>query len=95
MKKVFFHIRNKYILSLVLMFLWLLIFDKYDLISLVGSRIKLYQMNNEKEYYMNEILETNQSIVELTTNPENLEKFAREEYLMKKEDEDIFVIFRK
>ena len=77
------------------MFLWLLIFDKYDLISLVGSRIKLYQMNNEKEYYMNEILETNQSIVELTTNPENLEKFAREEYLMKKEDEDIFVIFRK
>ena len=52
-------------------------------------------MNNEKEYYMNEILETNQSIVELTTNPENLEKFAREEYLMKKEDEDIFVIFRK
>jgi cell division protein DivIC len=95
LKKVILHIKNKYILAFVLLFFWLLIFDKYDLISLVGSRIKLYKMNNEKEYYLNEIRATNQSITELTTNPENLEKFAREEYLMKKEDEDIFVVIRK
>ena len=32
---------------------------------------------------------------ELKTNPKNLEKFAREKYLMKKDNEDIFVIVKK
>jgi cell division protein FtsB len=46
----------------------------------------------EKEYYQQKIEEDRRRIDELKTNTENLEKFAREQYLMKKDNEDIFVI---
>ena len=49
-------------------------------------------MKQDKEYFLKEI-ERNQAIMdELENNPEALEKFAREEYFMKKDDEDIFIV---
>ncbi len=49
-------------------------------------------LEGEKEYYQNKIETDNKKLKELKTNDENLEKFAREQYLMKKSDEDIFII---
>jgi cell division protein FtsB len=55
-------------------------------------RQKLRSLETEKKYYINEIAQNKKDLLELRTNPANLEKFAREKYLMKKENEDIFVI---
>jgi cell division protein FtsB len=53
---------------------------------------KLGDLEDEKEYYNQKIVEVEKDRNELMTNKELLEKFAREKYLMRKESEDVFVI---
>jgi cell division protein FtsB len=53
---------------------------------------KLNRLEAEKEYYQERIVEVKQDREELMSNPELLEKFAREKYLMRKPTEDVYVI---
>jgi len=77
----------------VLVFLvWLLIFDNNSLIDRVRYLKILHEMEEEKEYYLERIEEDSRRLNELKTDRDNLEKFAREQYFMKKENEDVFVI---
>lgn len=55
-------------------------------------RQKVKQLEKERDYFSQEIAVINTEIKEITTNPKALEKFAREKYLMKRDNEDIFVI---
>lgn len=57
-------------------------------------RQKLHQLRAERNYYQDEIGKSKNDMNELRTNPANLEKFAREKYLMKKDNEEIFVIVK-
>lgn len=52
----------------------------------------LRQLQRDRDYYTNRIDEDRRKLNELKTDNENLEKFAREQYLMKKDDEDLFII---
>ena len=85
-------LRNKYILTLLVFFVWLLVFDRNNLIDRVKYIRKLNEMEKHKEYYETRIEQDSRKLKELKTNRENLEKFAREQYFMKKQDEEIFVI---
>ncbi len=77
----------------VLVFLvWLLIFDNNSLIDRVKYLNTLHEMKDKKQYYLERIDEDSRRLNELKTDRDNLEKFAREEYFMKKENEDVFVI---
>jgi cell division protein FtsB len=49
-------------------------------------------MEKEVKFYEDEIKATKQKKIELQSNNENLEKFAREHYYMKRKDEDIFIV---
>ncbi len=84
--------RNKYILTLVLFFLWLLFFDNNNLIDRIKQLKDLRQLEQDREYYLERIEKDTRRLNELKTNRENLEKFAREQYLMKRPNEDIFII---
>lgn len=53
---------------------------------------QLHQLEKDKIYYINKIKEDSSKLYELKTDSKNLEKFAREQYLMKKDNEDIFII---
>lgn len=53
---------------------------------------KLNKLEQEKNYYTEKIMEVQKDREELLSNEALLEKFAREKYLMKKENEDIYVI---
>ena len=88
-------IRNKYIISLLVFFIWLLVFDRNNLVDRMKYIRMLKQMESEKQYYLEMIEEDSKKLNELKTNKENLEKFAREQYLMKREDEDIFVVIEE
>ena len=55
-------------------------------------RAQLNKLEAEKEFYTRESAKAVKDLNELTTNKSKLEKFAREKYLMKKENEDVFVI---
>lgn len=77
----------------VLVFLvWLMIFDNNSLIDRVKYLNTLHEMEVEKQYYLERIEEDSRRLNELKTDRDNLEKFAREQYFMKKENEDVFVI---
>lgn len=53
---------------------------------------ELHKLRNEKEYYVNKIEEDSRKLMELKTDNDNLEKFAREQYRMKKPDEDLYIV---
>lgn len=55
------------------------------------NKLELWELEDEREYYLLEIENTKSDLEELTSDMKNLERFAREKYLMKKDNEEIFV----
>ncbi|SDM49077.1 Septum formation initiator [Daejeonella rubra] len=88
-------IRNKYLIAGVAFLTWMLFFDRNDLMSQYEYRTQLNKLEAEKEFYTFESAKAVKDLNELTTNQSKLEKFAREKYLMKKENEDVFVIIQE
>jgi cell division protein FtsB len=70
----------------------MLLLDSNNLIARYQLSSKLNSLENEKTYYEEKIVEVRKDHNELFGNQESIEKFAREKYLMKKQNEDIFVI---
>jgi len=95
-KKIFQRIlpvlKNKYVFTTLIFIVWLAFFDKNDFISEYTYRQQLKNLKKDKQFYLDEIKENKEKLNELMSSPANLEKFAREKYLMKKDDEDVFVI---
>jgi len=85
-------LKNKYLLAAVAFLTWMLFFDNNDILSQVRLRLKLSEYENKKAYYEKKISEVKKEKEELLTNQASLEKFAREQYMMKKDNEDLFVI---
>jgi cell division protein FtsB len=85
-------LRNKYFLTLAIFFIWILFLDSNNLIERYGQLSELNKLNKDKEYYTNKIEGDRRKLNELKTDNHNLEKFAREQYRMKKPDEDLFII---
>lgn len=83
---------NKYLLVLIVFAVFVLFFDKHNLIKRWKTTQNIKQLEKEVLYYQNEIDTNKEKMTELQSSDENLEKFAREQYLMKKEDEDIFTV---
>ncbi|MBL4653950.1 MAG: septum formation initiator family protein [Flavobacteriales bacterium] len=86
------YLKNKYVLTIIVFSFWMLFFDQHNLISQLQLQSELSQYETDKEYYQDKITRTEQDLNNLLTNEDNLEKFAREKYLMKKDNEDVFVI---
>lgn len=84
--------KNFYFVSIILFVIWMTFFDSNDWINRFRMSNKLRTLKNEKEYYEEKIKEVEKDRMELMGNKELLEKFGREKYLMKKPNEDIFII---
>jgi cell division protein FtsB len=84
--------KNKYILTLLVFLVWIILLDPNNLISRVREVKTRNRLEREKEYYMGRIEEDRRKLNELRTSNENLEKYAREQYRMKRPDEDLFII---
>ena len=85
-------LRNKYLLVVLALAVWLLFFDKNDLFSQFALKKEVKKLEADVQYYRDEIARNQKEMVELQSNPKLLEKFAREHYLMKKDNEDIFIL---
>tara|TARA_Y100001968_G_C18782402_1_gene447298 strand:- start:84 stop:395 length:312 start_codon:yes stop_codon:yes gene_type:complete len=85
-------LRNKYILTLVLFLLWVVFLDDYNLINQSKIKKKVDELKSKKEFYMSEIKNDSTELKELKNKKEKQEKIARERFLMKKENEEIFII---
>ena len=84
--------RNKYFLALMVVLVWLVFFDTHSLVQQWRMNRQLRELRQERGFYLDEIERDSTAIDRLTRNPEELERFAREQYLMKKQGEDVFVI---
>lgn len=88
-------LKNKYLLTLSLFVLWIIFFDQNNLLDRYKLVREVHQLQEDRNYYTERIQADSSRLNELRTNSGNLEKFAREQYLMKRNNEDIFVIVDK
>ncbi len=84
--------KNFYFIVGVIFLLWLLIFDSNDLFTQSKLSTKKKELEESKEFYEDKILEVKNDREALLTDEEQLEKLAREKYLMKKDSEDVYII---
>jgi cell division protein DivIC len=88
-------LRNRYVVAFLIFLIWVAFFDQNNLIERneLGNRIQ--ELERQKIHYKNEISENTKRIEELQSDPINLEKFARDQYLMKMQDEELFIIIEE
>jgi len=93
--KVPAYMRNKYFVSAAAFLIWLAFIDSKNFISQYELQSEVDKLEAQKAFFQDEISKTRKEQQELLSSPEKLEKFAREKYLMKKDDEDLFIITEK
>ena len=86
---------NKYVLTLLIFAVVLTFCGPHSLINRAQNKKKINNLERQIESYEKNIEINNRKINELESNQENLEKFAREQYLMKEDGEDIYLIDEK
>ena len=88
-------IKNKYILTLVFFAFWIVFIDDYNLIKQYQLQKDVEKLENQKAYYLSEIEKDSTELYHLRNTKEEQERFAREKFLMKKDNEDVFIIRTK
>ncbi|MFN7846478.1 MAG: FtsB family cell division protein [Bacteroidota bacterium] len=91
-KNMFNLLKNKYTITIIAMMAWLLFFDRYDFITQYKTVKELKKLEEEKQYYVDEIAKNERDLKLLKEDSVYLERFAREKYLMKQSGEDVFII---
>jgi len=90
-KKWFKIISNKYILILLIFVIWMLFFDGNSWLNHNEHNGEIKKLKGNKEHFETKIKE-DQSQIKKLEDSAGIERFAREEYLMKKPDEEIYII---
>lgn len=88
-------VTNKYLITILVFSVWMVFGDSNRIIDRVTEHNKLKQLEKDKAYFLKKVEEDSKRMLELRTDKRNLEKFAREQYLMKRPNEDIFIIIDK
>lgn len=89
------YLKNRYIFTTLIFGLWMLFFDQYNVRSQAQVGSRLGRLEKEHQWYAGEIARMQDEKNRLEHNPMELERVARERYLMKRADEDLFVVVEK
>lgn len=84
--------RNFYFVTGITFLVWMTFLDSNDLINRYRMSAKLRSLEHEREYYREKIEDVERDRTDLMGTIESLERFAREKYLMKRDQEDIFIV---
>ena len=85
-------IRNKYVVTLLIFILWIIFIDNYNIISQYKTYKQIRDLKETKKFYKKEIEKDSTQLYNLRNNTREQEKFAREKFLMKKKNEEVFII---
>ncbi len=88
-------LRNRYGLAVGVLVLWITLFADYDLITMIKLRGELGKLHDQREHFAQEVEHTKEQLHQLNSDQDLLERFAREKYLMKRDNEDVFVLVPK
>ncbi|CAL1520663.1 septum formation initiator family protein [Chitinophaga sp. MM2321] len=86
------YLKNKFFITAVAFVVWLAFLDKTNLMYQYQFQSEVNKLEGQKEFFIKEIKQTKEEQQELLSSPEKLEKFAREKYYMKKDNEDLFIM---
>ena len=84
-------ITNKYVVIIIIFIVWMTFFDENSYLMHQEFNREIDKLESEKEYYDAEILH-DKELIEKLKDTDELERFAREQYKMKRENEDIYII---
>jgi cell division protein FtsB len=91
-KNIIHLFRNKYILALTVFAVLMLFIDRNDIFNQFQRKKQLHDLLITKKYYKQQIEQTKKNLADLQNNAAALEKYAREKYLLKRDNEDVFVV---
>lgn len=87
--------RNKYIITFIVFLVWIFFIDTFDIITQIKMNKEFKQLKEQQEFYKSEVEKDSTIIYNLNNNPEEQERFARERFLMKKDNEDLYIVREK
>lgn len=85
-------LKNKYFIALSVFIIWMSFFDPKDWGLIYDRNEKLQELQKSEQVLTKEITETRKELTLLKSSAQTIEKYAREKYMMKKDNEDIFVV---
>jgi cell division protein FtsB len=85
-------LKSKYLIAAVCFAVWMLFFDPKDVLSDIDRRDKLNELQTSELHLKQQITDAKQELDLLKNNAQSIEKYAREKYLMKKDNEDLFIV---
>ena len=85
-------LKNKYLLTGVFFIVWMVFFDPKDILSDLDRRDKLKELQTSELHLKQQITDAKLELDLLKNNAQSIEKYAREKYLMKKDNEDLFIV---
>jgi cell division protein FtsB len=88
-------ITNKYLIVLLVSGTWMLFFDRYNLVSQLKMRHHVQQLKQDAAHFRARVESLDYEKERLFSDGEELERFAREQYQMKRRNEDVFVIVKE
>ncbi len=88
------YINNRYFYTGLAFIIWLAFFDSDNLREQMRLSNKIDRLDQKKNFYRTEIQKNKSSLNALKYDTTQLEKYAREKYFMKKDNEDVYVIIR-
>lgn len=94
LEKIPSFLKNFYFLSALFFLVWLSLIDNNDLFMQANLSGKYKELKQAKDFYEEKILEVKNEKVALESNPDLLERLAREKYLMKKDNEDLYIVVK-
>jgi cell division protein DivIC len=92
LKRIIRIVRNKYLVALCVFLAWVLFFDSRDIFTQLEKRHELNNLLETKRFYEKEISVARKQLSDIQNNAAALEKIAREQYKMKKPNEDLFLM---
>ena len=91
-KNIIHLFRNKYILALTVFTVLMLFIDRNDIFNQFQRKKQLNDLLASKKYYQQQIDQTKKNLADLQNNAAALEKYARERYLLKRDNEYVFIV---
>jgi cell division protein FtsB len=87
-----FKYKLHYLLTIGGFVVWMLFFDEKDYFTQQKRKKELEKLETKIEFYRGQIADTKKQVNALDNDPAMLEKFAREKYFMKRDNEDIYIM---
>ncbi len=91
-KQTFKIVTNKYVIAFSVFAVMMFFFDDNNLFVQLDRKRQLNELLTNKKYYEEKINTTKQELTHLQSNAAAIEKFVRENYMMKMDNEDVFII---